>query len=170
MKLHTFQSSSFFCRNCLITTYENLEVISEVSLFGLSFLVSGLLYGMVCITLTTSRFSTRKRTLTIAMVLLWLTLCSLPYLILHLNFKINHKYSRHAVPSDFSDYMEYEPRLWQESENRVFVYKEIGFRALKQSYSFVNSILLIVLLRPFHRPICWVFNFPRHILSTRKNK
>ena len=142
-----------------------METVLELSCFGICFITSGCLYAMIAKTLIQkSRQNTRTRTLTIALIVLWVTwgLFVIPYMVFNACFRFLHHRGERKAPSDWSLYVDDAPfgsfhdedyvEPWERNINKMIVFGDIILRALKHSYSFINSLLLIILLRPFQKP------------------
>ena len=134
------------------------ELILELSIFGVSFLISGFLYALVAAKLILGRRTRRIWVLSLALILLWLFwgLCCSPSLIYIARYRLIRidDFFYAFTPSDMGYYIEErQPFAWRYKTNRVTVLIDIALRALRHSYSFINSLLLIILLRPFQKPI-----------------
>ena len=55
-------------------------------------------------------------------------------------------------PVDFGAYVKNDYLSWQQQKTRLLVGINTSFRVLKHSYGFINSILLIVMIRPLKEP------------------
>ena len=120
--------------------------------------VSGLLYFWVLRALKTTKAVGRKKAIARAFIVLWASwvLCTIPYLVIEfyiLNFVSFNGYG-YAAPEDLSEYFAKDFWNFQLPENsKTIIVVEISLRIVRQCFGFVDSVLLIVLLRPFQEPI-----------------
>ena len=154
----------FFCQNCIVNTFIYGELTLEISCFSVCFGLSGYFYYQVGRTLKTGRQNSRTRTLSSTFIALWSCwgICAVPNMVFYTWFRTSSNLnsfvesSKFITPSDFAKDMMTTGGfqiLWYDKINQFIVYGDIAFRALRHSYSSINSLLLIILLRPFQRPM-----------------
>ena len=138
-------------------------MILELFTFAASFGVSGYFCARVCHRLLTCRQNSRNRTLTLAFMALWVSwgMCAVPNLVFNACFRLLHKNGRYFLPSDVNVLIMFG--LSWDVRSQMIIYGDIIFRALRHSYSFINSILLIILLRSFRRPLQYPIQFARAV-------
>ena len=137
-------------------------MILELFIFAASFGVSGYFYTRVGHVLLTGRQNSRNRTLTVAFMALWVSwgMCAVPNLVFNACFRLLSQYGVYFLPSDVNIQISFGDEPW-DIWSQLIVFGDIAVRALRHSYSFINSILLIILLRPFQRPLQFPIQFAR---------
>ena len=139
----------FFCPECRVNYYLKLEQGIEIACFSSCAALSGCLYSGVLFTLIRVRQAKRSKTLTLVLILLWVSwcVCMIPYIIFNAYFQWSEKFW-YEMPTD-AVYSLYD--YW--SDYYKIVIGDVTTRALKHSYSSINSLLLIIMLRPFNEPL-----------------
>ena len=107
------------------------------------------------------RQSTRSKRLTKTFVFLWVSwvVCVMPQVLLDLyltKFKIDSRNFEHDFTTwDTDDFLTELVTLNQNwnSKSKAVITLHAIFRAMKHAYGFINSLLLILLLRPFRVPL-----------------
>ena len=138
-------------------------------MLSVCFGLSGYFYYQVGRTLKTGRQNSRTRTLSLAFIALWSCwgICAVPNMVFYTWFRTSSNLnsfvesSKFITPSDFAKDMMTTGGfqiLWYDKINQFIVYGDIAFRALRHSYSSINSLLLIILLRPFQRPMLQIMS------------
>ena len=158
------------CEDCLWTSLKGMELSLEWVVFSLTASCSGILYMLVIRQLKNSRVSSQNRRLTIAFAALWVSwiICVAPLLIWEpylIRFRERKGFipkscpkPQWSDPADFVLFFSSFPGLWAQKSIKFKTGVDSSLRALKHAYGFINSIMLIVLLRPFHEPIRKLFN------------
>ena len=147
-----------FCENCLMSRKRYAQASIDVATFAICASLSGFLYLRVIISLKNMRQNNRVKILSRAFAILWVTWVLLvgatPIFNVYMTKHITQYNENYAIgPSDFSVFASQRGHIWRHVKNKILVNLEVIFMSTKHSYAFVNSILLIVLLRPFRQPI-----------------
>ena len=161
---------SFQCYFCFIPDIV-YRVIAPSVLQLSAILVTGFLYCRVVITLKTVRSVDRSKLITKTFIFLWLfwTPTSVPYILFLATKELVFRKSDEFIEGSFYGVMvslsvrvnlfgyyifsTYDEELISLTNTKRLWFVEIGFRTLKVSFGFINSLLLIVLFKPFHEPI-----------------
>ena len=127
-------------------------------------IIAGVLYIRAIVTLNATRFNKRKKVLTIAFVLLWASwiLISLPYGVFE--FAISSKeFSTINYKSFLVVLNEIDDLYWNREKYLMYYTWENIFFWVKQSYGIMNSVILLILLKPLHENLinCWRLIFGR---------
>ena len=153
----------------------------EFSCFTISALISGMLYKSVIQVLRQSKQNIRGKKIANAFVFLWFSWisCVLPFLLVDLYAcrlmdlsAIHNKAGRYMEPPHFF-YEQATTTLLGEGGDYTYwsTSKQVASglhsaaTSLKHSYSFINSIILIVILRPFREPITRVHSKVKRLLG-----
>ena len=142
-------------------------------------IISAVLYCLVTKQLLSGRGNTRKNRIVGLIIILWVTwvILTVPYSVYEMyqstlgragmfetgdNFK--ELYSRHYDPAEVHRFMDNYKTSYS-LEMLLFI--------VKQSFSLFNSVLLIVMIRPFYEPIFTkaelIFNFFRRGCKVQEN-
>ena len=138
-----------------------VQVLIQFGVFIPAVVICGYLYAHTFVILLKAKQNPRKIPLLVAFVLLWLLwiLCFVPYEILDLYFVQFHQQNdsyyncrlgTHSHPSEFrrtflDSKMPHEP----DTVAIRFLIVEALLRVLKFSYGFINSLIVIVVIRQF---------------------
>ena len=163
------------CPDCAIHSFHYMENCIEAPCFAICAICSGLFYFKIIRTLRSGRQSSRTNTVTKTFVVLWISwiLCVLPYIIMDFyTSTLMVEYQswlsvRHTDPANFFDKLAIitfgvkrngeKYMLWNKTTQMASAFYS-AFMSLKHSYGFINSFLMIVLLRPFQQPVQSVIN------------
>ena len=161
---------SFQCSFCFIPDIVYNVIARSVLQFS-AILVTGCLYFNVIKTLRKVKSVDRSNLITKTFICLWLLwiMTSLPYILFLATKALGFWTTDDMIESSFYGVMlslsvgdnlsgynifdNYNEELIPLTGIKRLWFVEIGFRTLKISYGFINSLLLIVLLKPFHEPI-----------------
>ena len=147
------------------------DIFLRQAVFFLAALVSGVLYFMLIKTLRATKQNPRKVALVralIALYLLWL-LCFIPYDCLEIYYfytsslRESIKNLRDFAPVALKDNLKSQ-RLNKFQSGfygpyKRFVIIEAILGNLRFSFGFLNSVLLLILLKPFQKPPRMLYNF-----------
>ncbi len=168
--LITFQQGGLFNRK--VWMFHNVPwLVNSTELFlmlPVAF-VSGILYLQVIRALKKGKVTARKITLTRAFCALWICwiMCVFPYEVLDIYFlsidRMGYGYYI-AKPSEISFAVSIFARFQSDSAEARMLIIESVLQTLRHSYSFLNSVLLLVLVRPFSEPLKSAFK----MVSCRK--
>ena len=156
----------FQCFYCLLPRYV-YQIVMPVSLHFPAILLSGIFYWLAIKTLNKSKSINRSGLITkvFAIQFVFWTITSVPYLVFRATddlgfwrdqdnveqgsfYFLMSKLSLKVNVFDYSDYND----IPLDVINRLWLSEKV-FRTFKISYGFINSLLLIILLKPFSRPI-----------------
>ncbi|XP_075263889.1 uncharacterized protein LOC142355692 [Convolutriloba macropyga] len=156
------QGTSAECPKCFRIKYPYYNHLIESFVFLICASVSGYLYYHVIATIKNFRKTRqRARTLSRAFACLWLfwIICTVPSLILAfvITWKMHSLTGGQTMTPDFFFETAQTVPGWWDSKLQLLAALYPTFRALKHAYGFINSLLLIVLLRPFHEPLTKVY-------------
>ena len=142
-----------------------VHVLIQFGVFVPAVTICGYLYAHTFVILLKAKQNPRKIPLVVAFVLLWLLwiLCFVPYEIMDLYFIQFHKQTKEyyqcmsgltSHPSElrrvlFDIQTPHKPN----PEVTKFLIVEALFRVLKFSYGFLNSLIVIVVIRQFQDPL-----------------
>ncbi len=130
--------------------------------------VSGFFYWQVISALRSNSGNNKERKMSLARAFffLWVSciVCTLPYVAFELYFINFVKVSMppKAYPPEGLLYIyTFNQVVWKvlPKNPRTIIICEAAFRILRQSYGFLNSVLLLILLKPFQEPIRSMFVF-----------
>ena len=144
----------FGCRECIFRSYKNLEIILKYLPVHIPVVfVSGFLYLKVNIQLRQSR-NNRKQTLTVAFMVLWVSwiACSAPFGIYDVFLEL--KDIKGVLDEDLFTLLQRATSTREDIFDAEQIYVILtALRSLKHFYGFINSVCLIVLLRPLQAPL-----------------
>ena len=151
-------------------------------------IVSGYLYWKTAQTLKTLKHNDRKDLLATSFISLWAcwVICLTPYTIktaLFFSFKWDYvedtgydelyhvDFYYFLTKSNFLDQSNQNGTFYQDisEKHRRFFQLETSLRLLKISYSFLNSLLLIILLKPFNEPLIKIYRNSLNKLKQGRN-
>ncbi|XP_063725391.1 uncharacterized protein LOC134853345 [Symsagittifera roscoffensis] len=177
------------CNDCIQSDLF-LKTILPATVFLPLLVISGFLYQKTSTNLTELKQVERKELLATSFKILWVgwVICVTPYTIkasLYSLFKWDSEIDEYTGDASYVDfywfliYMVYGGYHEGESlanqrekyvQHRANFILETLFRSLKISYSFINSILLIVLLKPFNQPLIKTYkNLVAYLKQSLKN-
>ncbi|XP_075248818.1 uncharacterized protein LOC142341615 [Convolutriloba macropyga] len=148
------------CPACIIESKPYLKHGMQISVTLISIAISGLFYFKIVQAFKTIRQTPRSKTLTKAFIFLWVSwvVCVLPSLIFetymtHVKLSKSHYYTYYTW--DTNEFLMEMSKIYGNWNSYMRTLAAINpiFRVLKHSYGFINSLLLIILLRPFKEPV-----------------
>ena len=171
------------CDECLLFSFFLLKNVVECFCFLVCACSSGLFYINVIQTLRTRQQNERSKSLSIAFMVLWLSwvLFTIPYLTIDVIARVimekaNNEYKiyyQYTDPKLFFDYIAERVFLQNDVEkmnawkrkNLLVSFLFSAFGSMRHSYGFINSTLLVFLLRPFQKPLLAVVNLLKALIT-----
>ena len=165
--------------HCATLQQRELEIGVRSGVFASAAVLSGVLYFCIIRALRNTRQSARKTALARAFVALWLSwlFCLFPYQTLelfYLEFRKSYTYLMQQnrvhdpAPMMFKDLILKDNDLYTGAAKR-FIIVEAFLGVVMFSYGFLNSVLLLVLLKPFWEPAEKLLNKLRKKCGSNKS-
>ena len=166
-------TSSFQCKwwswHCNTLNNRALEIGLRAAVFVPAALLSGFLYLQVIQQLKAGPQNDRKAVLSRAFIFLCISwvVCVAPYQALevyYLDFRtnyfdpLNHHQLLDKSPMDFKQ-LSQRDNFYYNAKQKTFILVEGFLAVLLFSYGFLNSLLLLILLKPFREPIKKLVDF-----------
>ena len=126
---------------------------------------AGCLYAQIIWTLWKGRQNDRKTTLARAFFFLWFfwIMFAFPYEVLDVYFMANDRAGTDATRPEEILARIIKRSLSRNSWLKTLAVVESCLRTLRNSYSFVNTILLLILVRPFSEPLAALYGKLRRL-------